>query len=42
MERHQDVIIPAPKSADPILGELAPGISDQLRTLRRPLDERAE
>ena len=42
VQRHQDVIIPAPETADPVLGRTRTGISDQLRTSRRSFDERTK
>ena len=40
VQRHQDVIVPASETADPVLGRARSGIADRLRTLRGSFDER--
>ena len=42
VQRHQDVIVPASETTDPVLGGTRSGISDQLRSLRGSFDERTE
>ena len=39
VQRHQDVIVPASETADPVLGRTCSGIADQLRSLRGSFDE---